>query len=295
MRIRLVQFLWLLAILVVSTPSAAKDDPMVDAINAYTEALQSTNSEHRRSGFLQAEQLFRQIAEGNEHQPAVQNSELYLNIGNAALQNERLGPAIAAYRVSLLINPSNSSALQNLGFARSLLPDWIRNENESNFVDSLFFWTNSLSLLSLDLTAACCFAVGILFLCIGLSTQNAMLRNSSSFPFLLWMVLLLSAYGKSWNASDTDLVMIQETTLFSADSENSSSRISKPLPDGAEIKLLQDRGRWLEVQIPGNISGWILRSNVIHLDKQQSKIVNIRHLDSQHPHVLTATVATCIT
>jgi tetratricopeptide (TPR) repeat protein len=265
-RIRLVLFLWLLANVVVGTLCAAEDDSILDAISAYTEALQSTNPEHRRNGFLLAEQLFRQIAEGNEHQPAVHNSKLYLNIGNAALQNERLGPAIAAYRDSLLVNPSNSSAQQNLWFARSLLPDWIRNENESNFVDSLFFWTNSLSLLDLELTAAISFAVGVLFFCIGVSLQNAMLRNSSSFPILLWMVLLVSVYGKSWNAPDTDLVILQEATLFSADTENSSPRISKPLPDGAEIELLQDRGRWLEVQVPDNISGWILRSNVAHID-----------------------------
>ena len=267
MRIQLIPFLCLLALVAAGTPCAAEDEPILDAINAYTEALQSTNPEHRRIGFLQAEQLFRQIAEGNEHQSAVHNSKLYLNIGNAALQNERLGPAIAAYRDSLVVNPSNSRAQQNLGFARSLLPDWIRNANESNFVDSLFFWTNSLSLLYLELTAAICFAMGVLFFCVGVSRKNSMLRNSSSFPILLWMVLLVSVYGKSWNAPDTDLVMIQEATLFSADTENSSPRISKPLPDGAEIELLQDRGRWLEVQVPGNISGWVLRSNVAHIAK----------------------------
>ena len=88
-----------------------------------------TKDRHLRlEKFARAEQLFRQLIEGDAQQPPIHNVELYVNIGNAALQAERLGPAIAAYRRALALVPQQAQAQQNLAYARSLLPDWIRRE-----------------------------------------------------------------------------------------------------------------------------------------------------------------------
>ena len=110
------------------------------AIDAYTAALESSDRNQRLEEFARAEQLFRQVIEGSEQSEAIRNAELYLNLGNAALQAERLGPAIAAYRRALALAPQNAQAHQNLVYARSLLPDWVRREESFRLIDSLFFW-----------------------------------------------------------------------------------------------------------------------------------------------------------
>ena len=68
------------------------------AIAEYTAAMETQDRHRRLERFARAEQLFRQTMEGSPQQSPVHNAALYVNLGNAALQAERLGPAIAAYR-----------------------------------------------------------------------------------------------------------------------------------------------------------------------------------------------------
>ena len=125
--------------------AAAESTQLERAIDAYTTALETTDRNLRLEEFARAEQLFRQVIDGDGQLAPVRNAELYVNLGNAALQAERLGPAIAAYRRALALAPQNAQARQNLVYARSLLPDWVRREETIRLIDSLFFWRAMIS------------------------------------------------------------------------------------------------------------------------------------------------------
>ena len=230
------------------------------AIAAYASAMASEDPESRTLQFARAEQLFRQVIEGDANSPGTSNADLWTNLGNCALQAERIGHAIAAFRQALTLEPGNEKAAQNLSYARSLLPEWIRIENELSLVDSLFFWTEDVSLSRLSTIAAILFAAAVIMFCVGWIGQQSLIRNLAVIPALCWLVVLGGVIGKSLNEDTNNLIVIQEATLFSADSETSSPRISRPLPDGAEVETLQTRERWIEVRLPGNVSGWLLKS-----------------------------------
>ena len=79
------------------------------ALDTYAIALDTEERDQRLEAFHRAEMLFgRVVARGAE------SPELYTNLGNAALQADRLGPAVLAYRRALLGDPDHPRALQNM-------------------------------------------------------------------------------------------------------------------------------------------------------------------------------------
>ncbi len=233
-----------------------------NAIDAYTAAIDEDQRDQQIQKFNRAEQLFRQVIEGDGTNPPVRTAALYVNLGNAALQGERLGPAIVAFRQALALDPQNTQAHQNLAYARSLLPEWIRFEPDTGLADSFFFWTAYFSNDEIAITAAACFALGFLFGAFGISTGRVTVRNLAVVPLLAWIVLLVSLWFVSNQKSNNNLVVIDEAVVHSADSENSPTRVSRPLPSGAEVRLVQQRDRWTEIQFSGGRTGWLLSTKV---------------------------------
>ena len=92
------------------------DQRVEAAVNRYAAAMDCEDRDQRLQMFSRAEQLFRQVIEGDGHYAPVQNADLYTNMGNAALQAERIGPAIVAYRKALALEPQHDQARQNLTY-----------------------------------------------------------------------------------------------------------------------------------------------------------------------------------
>ena len=246
--------------------ATANEAQIKSAIETYAAAMEETDLVKRRQQFAKAEQLFRQAVEGTDEYPPMKNPDLLINLGNSAIQCEHLGTAIAAYRQALVLEPMNSKASQNLAYARSILPEWIQLEVNTGLADSLFFWKDAFSMQSISLAAAICFAISVLFFVLGVIRRQNLLRNLAVLPLLLWLVLLSAFFSTSFGQPNTNLVITSDTNLYSADSENSPVRVSRPLPSGAEATILQERGRWFEIQIPGNVSGWILKSKAVNIE-----------------------------
>ena len=92
-------------------PAEAADERelLARALEQYAHALDLADRDQRLEAFHRAEMLFARAATEGAATP-----ELYANIGNAALQAERLGPAVLAYRRALRADPDHARALQNL-------------------------------------------------------------------------------------------------------------------------------------------------------------------------------------
>jgi tetratricopeptide (TPR) repeat protein len=99
------------------------------AVAAYEKAMEANGRDIRISQFSRAEQLFRQVIESkaSAQRPS---ADLYVNLGNAALQAEHFGVALAAFRQALELAPNHQRAAQNLNYARSVLPDWSQPDVE---------------------------------------------------------------------------------------------------------------------------------------------------------------------
>ena len=245
-------------------PLHANEQTQVEqAIAAYEAGMEATDSDTRSRHFQRAEQLFRQTIEESADGG---NSAIWVNLGNAAMQGGRIGPAIAAFRHALQRDPGNARATQNLAYARAMLPEWIQTDRLSGFSDSFFFWTRQYSPALISLVAAICFALAVVLFAIGRINRQTLVRNLAILPFVAWAVLVASLFSLQLNSNQGNIVVVSEAILYSANSENSPTRISKPLPSGAEVKQTEDRDRWIEVELPGGTTGWILKSRTTRLD-----------------------------
>ena len=112
-------WIWLLAI---AWSSQAFADTLDDALESYQAAMATVERGPRLAKFREAENLFRRALEGNG-QPA--GADLYVNIGNAALEAGRVGHAVVAYHQAMTVDPGHRQANANLAFVRSTLPEWL--------------------------------------------------------------------------------------------------------------------------------------------------------------------------
>jgi tetratricopeptide (TPR) repeat protein len=245
--------------------SCAENPQLQQAIDTYAAAMEKTDRDQRLEEFARAEQLFRQVIAGTDTQAPIENAELYVNLGNAALQAERLGPAIAAYRRALANSPHHPQATQNLAFARGQLPDWARHADGIGLLDSLFFWRTLLSRDQTLLVSAMSFFIAAVLIAVGIATRQAWARNSAILPLFAWLVLIISLWLTTDRDAKWNAVAVSETTVYTADSENSAPRLAKPLPSGAELSVIQQRERWIEVLLPDGRSGWVLAATIERL------------------------------
>jgi tetratricopeptide (TPR) repeat protein len=228
------------------------------AISAYREAMESTQRDERLERFRRAERLFAAAIEQSGG-----SGELYANLGNASLQAERLGPAVLAYRRALLIDPSLERARQNLLHARGLLPDWVPSPPEAGLLDSFFGWHNQVSRSDkLDL-AALAFAVAILSLAASLAFGFVSARYITGLASAVWFALLASiALDPSRAAGNEAVVVARDVLARAADSVNAPSRFGEPLPSGTELRVLDDRGGWLQIELHNGRNAWVVSSAV---------------------------------
>ena len=258
---------WLALLLVAPLAGTVRPGaPRIErALAEYSSAMETVQRDQRLKRFARAEQLFRQLIDGDEAHPPVRNASLYVNLGNAALQAERIGPAIAAYRQALLLNPRGTQAIQNLAYARSLLPTWIRQEDSRPWVDTLFFWRAFASRGQVVVFAAASFLAATIFFSVGVVKQQPVVRNIALAPLLIWGITTVSLAFDRDGAHQQDVVVISETILYAADSENSAPLPFKPLPSGAEVLRLQQRDQWSEIQLHNTQTGWVRTSAIRHV------------------------------
>ncbi len=255
----------LIALLLFSTTGSvvADDTAQVErAVQEYSAALEETQPDLQLQRFGLAEQLFRQVVETTVAAGRRPSAQLYLNLGNAALQARHVGAAIVAWRRGLDLEPGNSLALQNLSAVRATLPESVRRNEFDELSDTLFFWTASFSTIQLQLLTAGLFLAGAMFVSAGIIRSSVLWRNMGVTMLLIWLVSLIPTVMNSFGTQQPEAVVTgADCVLRSADSENAAARLSAPLPDGTELILVQERDRWLEVEIGGR-TGWVLASKV---------------------------------
>lgn len=242
-------------------PLHASEALVANAIEEYTSAMEVKERNQRLAKFARAEQMFRQAADELAKSGQAASPELLVNLGNAALQAEHVGQAIVAFRQALEQDPGNVQAQQNLAYARRTLPDWVARSADTDLVETLFFWKRLYSERQVDVTAALLFLVGSGLLAIWIATGRTLWRNLAFAPAVVWLVLFGSSFLTPGQSAAEAVVISGGATLYSADSENSPPRMSDPLPDGAEVEILQSRDRWTEVRVTGR-TGW-LRASVL--------------------------------
>ena len=236
------------------------------AIDAYQQALDETDRDRRVQLFRRAETLFDGVVSSQRLAETGQpiNADLYFNQGNAALGAEHLGAAILAYRRALDTQPNHHRAKQNLLHARTLLPDWVPTPEDGgvafgSFFDSAaaFDWKQLFGLAALAFFCAMLMTAGFL------RTRKTWMRTMAILLGGCWCLTL------AWGAADLDadsgrfaVVVVPEVVARSADSIHSPAKFRDPLPGGAEVLILDDRGDWARVRLNDGREAWLPVSSI---------------------------------
>jgi tetratricopeptide (TPR) repeat protein len=235
------------------------DDGVLDeAIATYSAAMNSEERSLRLGAFRRSENLFARAVENG-----AQNAEIYTNLGNAALQGERLGHAVLAYRRALLLDPDHARALQNLEHARSLLPPWVPHPQRGGALGSFFFWHRTLSRDERQLSAALCFALAALLAALSIRFGSPTPRNVAILPALAWCVLLASlAFDPASQEKGAAVITADEVVARAADSAFAPRLFPAPLPGGVEVRVSERRAPWMRIRLANGRDVWITESSI---------------------------------
>lgn len=232
------------------------------AVEYYTGALETNDRGARLEGFRNAERLFAAAASQADATP-----ELQVNLGNAALAAERLGPAILAYRRALLVEPTHPRAGQNLDHARSLLPNWVPRPEPAGLLASGPLLRQVSDPSNLPFVAAALFAAAALLFAVGLRGDRGGLRLWAAVFALGWLALLVwGALSAGGSGPRSAVVIADEATARSADSALAPVALPRPLPGGAEVRWIESRAPWARVRLANGRDVWLLESGLALVD-----------------------------
>ncbi len=222
-------------------------------LDAYAEAQALTDRDARIASFARAEQLFSQIARSGDA-----NADLYANTGTSALQAERLGPAVLAFRRALALDPDHERSRRNLAHARTLLPAWVPRFGGESVLDTFFFWHRALSPAERAGAGVLCFLLAAVAFAVSIRWPGRLARGLSFIFAAAWVGFVASIIveGRS-DPRNHAVITAEETFARASDSANAAGRFPDPLPGGTEVQVIETRERWTRIRLANDREAWV--------------------------------------
>lgn len=250
-------YLLALLLLVTSACGAQVSDGTISGAK-----MAAANQLYETGRFAEAAVAYQGLVDAGAH-----DGRLYYNLGNAFFKAGDLGRAVLNFRRAQRLFPWDADVTANLEFARDQAVDRFEVENEGAIVDlvrRLVGWTtlNEAAISALIVWVALC----------GLGTgavlwrkkQRLLLYVAGIFALLLLLGLLsigikvLDEQGKP-----PAVIVAEEVALHSGPGEDYLTEFT--LHAGAEVRVLDRRGDWIRVALPGALQGWAPGHAVIEL------------------------------
>lgn len=192
------------------------------------------------------------------------SSEVYYNLGNAYYKTKQIGKAIWAYESALKIDPKNEDAKFNLEFANLQTADKIEQPKPA-----LTEWLKRLLFgpqinLWAYISIACSFGLSLMILLFFMTKsrrrRNISLMGGMTLALLLIFSTVTAYFHKSSILNHTEGIIISEQANVRL-SPLEKANVTFELHEGAKVKLLDENGTWLQIEVGGN-SGWVLKEEV---------------------------------
>lgn len=195
------------------------------------------------------------------------SKELYCNLGNAYFRSGDMAHAILNYERALKMDPSYSDARFNLEIASSMIQDKIEEIPE-------FFLTRWLRGLCWLLPSGVWAATGLVLLALALAflllflLGNSVSGRKAAFVLsIVCLVLSLTGIGLSfWQRSDyihedSAIVTRAVSTVRSSPSDSTAKDLFV-LHEGTKVKVLDEFGTWLNIELSDGRQGWIASADL---------------------------------
>jgi hypothetical protein len=180
---------------------------------------------------------------------------VFFNQGNAWMKAKQPGRAVAAYRQAQRYRPRDPYLDANLQYA--LGPSATARRP---VIETILFWQNWLSYPEKFYGAAVaavltfCFAIVAIF-----STRRRLWQRLVLGGAAVTLVLIISA-AYDWYRFEYikhGVIAQAEVVARKGNAESYEPALNEKLSEGTEFRLLERRGNWLLIQLPGGQEGWI--------------------------------------
>ena len=229
------------------------------------DAVAATNALYESGRYVEAALVYEQLIDRG-----YESGALYYNLGNAYFKQGDLGRAILNYRRAEKLYPRDADIRANLKIARDQRADVFEEAGGAFAIESTSNPTNRLTLDELALFTLAVWAVLALLVLVLLFAKRRSVRKSAVYAsVVVGLALLLSATvtGERWYSEghDYEIVVVAEMVdVVSGPGTNYAQEFT--LHGGSEARLLEQRGSWTRLSLPGgDLQGWVPSSAVEEL------------------------------
>ncbi len=235
---------------------------LAEAENLFRRANESVSSKPDEARDLYGKAALR--FESIVREGGVENGGLYYDIGNAYFRMGDIGRAILNYRRAERYLPNDPNLHQNLEFARSKRADKIEEQQKTMVLKTLFFWHYDFSSRTRGVIFAVCFVLMWAFALVRLYVKRSFaawgIGVSAAVMLLFLGSLLVEAAGE--RKERPGVVISAELVARKGDSEAYEPSFKEPLHAGTEFRVIEDRGKWYNIQLADSRQCWVPSTGV---------------------------------
>ena len=188
-----------------------------------------------------------------------EGSDVYYNLGNAALRDGDLGRAVWAYARAHRLNPGDEDIRTNLEYARAHTVDAVPSEGSSWLLDRLVEMSARVPSRRAVAGALVVYWLGALAVALGLvrTRFRRIGTRVGAVATVLLVILLGFATLKRVVAESrvTAVILAAEVEVQSAPGEEGTPLFT--LHAGTEVRRDRQLGGWIEVSLGSELKGWV--------------------------------------
>jgi len=228
--------------------------PLMGSPEALAAGFEAANKLYEEGKYADAAASYEKLLQDGQASAA-----LYFNLGNAAFKSSHIGRAIAAYRQAERLAPRDPDIRANLQFARNQI------QGPTLPVGRWQRWLNRFTLNEWTVMAA--LALWLLFLLLALlqwrPTLKASLRRTVLPTAAVALILAACLAAALVQARSFRIAIVVEPEAVVRAGWFDESKEAFTVHDGAELKVLDQHDKWLQVSPDPLRLGWLLRDQVV--------------------------------
>ena len=231
-----------------------KDAEILAAEASYAEGLglKASDPDAARAKFLESAAQFGALASESDA------AGLYFNEGNALLQADRVGSAIASYLAADKRMPGDRKIRANLAEARAKVLRVTELPVPSALDHMNALWNGINSFSRGVLTALLLWTAVFAFLFGGRRVTIV----AATLGIVLGATVVLDVVRR---ARDTTAVLERPAPLRKGNGDGFELAIAEPLPAGTEFRVVETRPGWVEIECSPTVHGWVREDAVLRV------------------------------
>jgi tetratricopeptide (TPR) repeat protein len=220
--------------------------------------FEKANQLYAEKKYKEAFELYQSLVE--KEKPSF---EIYYNAGLSAFKAGDIAMSVFYLEKARKINPVDKELLDNLNMVYANIPDKIEYIIDPSLTDKIIYFVSGdtwswMALLFLILSTI---FINVFYFSMVESIKKISFW-SAIFMLILFSICLIPSYWQynRWKQQHEAVVVVPSVQV-KEDPSNNSKRLFN-LHEGTKIKIKKETDRWLLLELPNNLKGWINKDAV---------------------------------